>query len=134
MLARHIIGMANRRVEEAGRFVGGFGYVLIGIEPGNRCGVSPVDPADLRAGIASYLGSHGPRWTASYVAEDAPPVLIIAVDPPRDGDPIYTLHRDFERYRAGDIFVRKLGSTERPIRQTSITWHAGRGRRDTAKS
>jgi hypothetical protein len=110
-LARHIIGMANRRVAEAGRFVEGFGYVLVGIEPGNRCGVSPVDLADLGAGIEPYLGPNGPRWTASYAAEDAPPVLVISVDPPRDGDPIYTLHREYDKYRAGDIFVRKLART-----------------------
>jgi outer membrane protein assembly factor BamB len=112
-LARHIIGMANRRVEEAMRFAGGFGYVLVGIEPGNRCGVAPVDFANLRPGIEQYLGPHGPRWTASYDTEDGPPVLIVIVDPPRDADPIYALQREFGKYRAGDIFVRKLGSTEK---------------------
>ncbi len=112
-LARHIIGMANRRVTEAGRFAGGFGYVLVGIEPGNRCGVTPVDFADLRAGIASYLGPHGPRWTGSYDTVDGPPVLIIIVDPPCVGDAIYSLYREFEKYRVGDIFVRTLGSTEK---------------------
>lgn len=112
-LARHIIGMANRRVEEAKRFVGGFGYVLVGVEPGNRCGVTPLDFADLRTGIVSYLGPHGPRWTGSYDMEDGPPVLIIVIDPPCDGDSIYTLHREFGKYRAGDVFVRKLGGTEK---------------------
>lgn len=37
----------------------------------------------------------------------------IAVDPPRDGDSIHTLHRDFGKYRAGDIFVRNSARTER---------------------
>jgi hypothetical protein len=103
--------MANRRVDEAARVVEGAGYILVGIEPGNRCGISPVDFSDLRGYIDAYLGPHGPRWTGCYDVEDGPPVLIIAVDAPRKGDPIYTLHRDFERYHAGDVFVRKFGST-----------------------
>jgi hypothetical protein len=112
-LGRHIIGMANRRVEEAARFAEGFGYILVGVEPGSRCGVTPVDPAELLAGIRPYLGPDGPRWTARYDRIDGPPVLVIIVDPPRHGDPIYALHREFDKYRAGDIFVRKLGRTER---------------------
>ena len=110
-LARHIIGMANRRVEEAARFAGGYGYILVGVEPGSRCGVTAVDPADLQPGIAPYLGSHGPRWTARYETIGGPPVLVIIVDPPQPGDPIHALHRAFAHYQVGDIFVRKLGST-----------------------
>lgn len=114
-LARHIIGMANRRVKEAARSVERFGYVLVGIEPGNRCGVTRVDFADLQAGIASYLGPRGPRWTARYDTENGTSVLIIIVDPPHDGDLIYHLNREFGNYRAGDIFVRKLGKTEKAV-------------------
>ncbi len=112
-LARHIIGMANRRTGEAARFVEGIGFILVGIEPGGRRGVTPVDFADLERGIYSYLGPHGPRWTASYDTDGGAPVLIIAVDPPQDGDVIHTLHREYEKYRPGDIFVRKLASTEK---------------------
>ena len=117
-LARHIIGMSNRRVDEAGRFVEGFGYLLVGVEPGNRCGIAPVDPADLRGGIAPYLGPLGPRWTARYDTIDGPQVLIIIVNPPQYGDPLHALYREFGNnkvgnYRLGEIFVRKLGSTER---------------------
>ena len=117
-LARHIIGMSNRRVDEAARFVEGFGYLLVGVEPGNRCGIAPVDPADLRGGIAPYLGPLGPRWTARYDTIDGPQVLIIIVNPPQYGDPLHALYREFGNnkvgnYRLGEIFVRKLGSTER---------------------
>lgn len=112
-LARHIIGMANRRAAEAARFADGYGYILVGVEPGNRRGVKAVDPADLQPGIAPYLGSHGPRWTARYETIGGPPVLVIIVNPPQPGDPIHALHRAFANYQVGDIFVRKLGSTER---------------------
>jgi hypothetical protein len=95
MLARTIIGMANRRVDEAARYAEGFGYILVGVEPGNRCGIEAVDLADLDARIEPYLGPEGPRWTARYDTIDGPPVLIIIVDPPRNGHPIYSLHKEF---------------------------------------
>ena len=112
-LARHIIAMANRRVEEASRVAEGFGYILVGVEPGNRQGVEPVDPAVLSLGLERYLGWRGPRWTSFYDSIDGPPVLVITVDPPRPGDRIHTLEREFDRYRAGDVYVRKVGRTER---------------------
>jgi hypothetical protein len=114
-LARHIIGMANRRIEEAHRFAEGFGFILVGVEPGNRCGVTRLDLADLDAGIAAYLGPHGPRWTVSYDTDpaDGRSVLIVTVDPPKHGDPVHMLRREFEKYRDGDVFVRKVARTER---------------------
>jgi hypothetical protein len=118
MLARTIIGMANRRVDEAARYAEGFGYILVGVEPGNRCGIEAVDLADLDARIEPYLGPEGPRWTARYDTIDGPPVLIIIVDPPRNGHPIYSLHKEFSngktRHKAGEIFVRKLARTVSP--------------------
>ena len=112
-LARHIIAMANRRVEDASRVAEGVGYILVGVEPGKRQGVEPVDPAVLSLGLERYLGWRGPRWTPFYDSIDGPPVLVITVDPPRLGDRIHTLEREFDRYRAGDVFVRKVGRTER---------------------
>ena len=127
-LARHIVAMANRRVDEASRYVDGFGYILVGVEPRNRCGVQRVDFAVLRAGIERYLGSDGPRWTARYVSTGERSVLVVIVDPPRYGDPIYVLERDFEDSRRGDVYVRKLGSTERadPDDLAYLTRRAGR--------
>ena len=46
-IARHILGMANRRVADAQRQAGGCGYIVIGAEPGSISGVTEIDPADL---------------------------------------------------------------------------------------
>jgi hypothetical protein len=113
-LACQIVGMANRRVTEAARFAEGFAYVLVGIEPGSRCGVARVDLADLRPAIERYLGFDGPRWTARYDTADGTSVLVIIVYPPQYGDPIHRIVREFEGVERGAIFVRKGAQTVGP--------------------
>ena len=110
-IARHILGMANRRVADALRQVGGCGYIVIGAEPGSVTGVTEADPADLSQAIQAYLGSGGPSWSASYVTAAGASVLLITVEPPAAGDRIRTLQREFQSYQAGAIFVRRQGRT-----------------------
>ncbi|MFF3716087.1 AlbA family DNA-binding domain-containing protein [Streptomyces prasinus] len=110
-LARHILAMANRSVEKSSQAASGFGYILVGVEPGKVSGVATIDLADLESGIRPYLGPQGPEWIPSYVAVGGKEVLVIAVDPPKDGDPIHTLHKDFDKYYAGMIFVRRTAQT-----------------------
>lgn len=40
-------------------------------------------------------------------------VLVIVVDPPGQGDPVHTLEKQFDKYAAGDIFVRRKGGTHK---------------------
>ena len=110
-LACQIVAMANRRVAEAARFAEGFGYVLVGVEPGNRCGVTRVDFADLRPGVERYLGFHGPCWTPRYDTADGSSVLVIVVDPPEYSHRAHCIVREFAGIRAGAIFVRKGSQT-----------------------
>ena len=60
MIARHILGMANRSCADAQRHVAGSSYLVIGADPGAVTGVAEVDPAVLDQGIEAYLGSQGP--------------------------------------------------------------------------
>ena len=53
-LARHILGMANRRPEHAVRYAAGCGYIVVGAEPGRCAGVAEVDPAVLSQGMHPY--------------------------------------------------------------------------------
>ena len=110
-LARHILGMANRPVDEASRQAGGCGYIVIGAEPANCGGVTEIDPADLDGGLRPYIGSDGPRWSPHYVNSQGKSVLVITVDPPRRGDRAFTLQKAYENYYAGQIFVRRPGRT-----------------------
>lgn len=56
ILARHILGTANRLPEQAAAHADGRSFVVVGAEPGNRCGVAAGDPADLSQGLDSFLG------------------------------------------------------------------------------
>jgi hypothetical protein len=110
-LARHILGMANRRPEHAARYAAGCGYIIVGAEPGRCAGVAEVDPAVLSQGMHPYLGAEGPGWAAQYVNRDGVSVLVVSVEPPRPGNRIFTLRKEFPKYLAGTVFVRRQGST-----------------------
>jgi hypothetical protein len=121
ILARHILGMANRLPDRAASHAGGRGFVVVGAEPQNRCGIEAADPADLSQSIDSFLGPERPSWTMHYDHRDGVPVLVVAVAAPRAGDPVFTLHKDLQvvspsgkrkEYPRGTIFVRYPGRTE----------------------
>ena len=112
-LPKNILGMANRVVEVAQRNCDGYGYILIGVEHGSTPGVTPVDVAQLEDWIAPYLGATGPSWQPRYLRVHGATILAVEVGPPRPGDSIRTLRREFDRFNAGTIFVRKNGKTER---------------------
>ena len=110
-LSKPILGMANRDPGLPGRNRGGYGYVLVGVEPGAMPGTDQFDPAKLHDWIDPYIGATGPAWRPRYIQVDDTTILAIEVDPPRDGDSIHTLKKTYDRFEAGRIFVRKNGKT-----------------------
>jgi len=110
-IARNVLGMANRQPKYAARYAGGRGYIVVGAEPGNCVGVDEIDPAVFGQGIQPYLGAEGPGWGAQYVHHHGKSVLVVTVEPPRPGDRIFTLQKEFSKYRAGTVFVRRQGRT-----------------------
>ncbi|GAA3821453.1 hypothetical protein GCM10022226_47240 [Sphaerisporangium flaviroseum] len=118
-LARAIIGFANRMPDVAARFAEGRAYLVVGVSPGVLPGMPSIDVVDLDQGLTPYLGKEEPpRWRATYVpltrGDVTAQVLIVDVDPPRWGDPIYCMHKESEGVRDGDIFVRVNGATRPP--------------------
>ena len=110
-VSRQILGMANRDPGLARRNCGGYGYVLVGVEPGAMRGTVRFDPAELHDWINPYIGATGPAWQPRYIEVDDTTILAIEVEPPRFGDSIHTLKRTYDRFEAGRIFVRKNGKT-----------------------
>jgi hypothetical protein len=111
-IARTILGMANRLPERAMTTCGGLGFLVVGAEPGALHGITSVDPARLDQLIEPYVGSvDGPRWTPTYIADGGKTVLVVSIEPPQPGDRIFTLRKEFDRYRSGTVFVRKQGRT-----------------------
>lgn len=110
-VSRQILGMANRVPGVARRNCGGYGYILVGVEPGAMTGTVQSDPAQLHDWINPYIGATGPGWQPRYIQVDDNTVLAIEVDPPNSGDSIHTLKKSYDRYDRGTIFVRKHGKT-----------------------
>jgi hypothetical protein len=120
-MARHILGMANRLPDRAAVHAGGYGYLIMGAEPGSVPGITKVDPASLGQGVQSWLGTEGPAWWPHYDEEQGVPVLVVTVAPPQPGQRAFTLRKELtvktrgggsKRYPAGTIFVRHPGRTE----------------------
>ena len=132
ILAKTVLGMANRQPEIAEQYCEGFGYIVVGIEPANQPGVSRIDPAEMTDFLEPYLGVDALRWNHQFIKHSGRDVLIVSVDPPRQGDQIFCLMKTYERHREGTIYVRKTGKTEpaKPPDIRNLEDRACRGRLD----
>jgi hypothetical protein len=127
-VAKAVLGLANRHPDHAARAMQGNGYLMIGVEPANLVGLPPVDAADLDAQLRRFLGREGPQWSPTWIPIDGTHVLLITVEPPRWGDPIYLLHRDHGHFHAGTVFARRSTST-RPAGPAEMAYLQDRVRR-----
>ena len=118
IIAKFIAGFANRDPAVAKREVGGCGYLVLGAEPGNVLGVSPIDNARLHAGVSRFVGTTA-RWNPQYIEVNGVRVLVITVEPPEYGDGIVSMIKGYQSHerrssgcREGDVFVRHAGTTD----------------------
>ena len=118
LIGKFIVGFANRDPAVANRATGGCAYLVIGVEPGNLVGVSPIDNADLHAGVTRFV-RETVRWNPQYVEHQGKRVLVITVEPPETGDPIAAILKDYQSQgrggnvcREGDVFIRRHGRTD----------------------
>lgn len=113
-VAKAILGFANRSVAQAQLALEGVAYMVVGVEPGAAPGIAAFDHATLGQRIKTY--ADGPRWTPHYVDLAGVTVLVIVIEPPRPGDPIHTLQKEFSndktRHQAGTVFHRGTAHTE----------------------
>ena len=123
VIAKCIAGFANRDPAVAKRQADGCAYLVIGVEPGNLGGVSPVDNAMLHSGISRFLGPTV-RWSPQYIEHVGKRVLLITVESPAYGDRIVAMLVAYEPQergtsvcRKGDVFVRRHGSTDRATQE-----------------
>ncbi len=120
-IGRAILGLANRPVTVANTVFEGVGYVLVGVEPGSMNGQVVPDSAELLNAIRRFTGHGWPHWDPRSVVIDGRNVLVITVEPPRDGDRIALLRKAFQPAKGtavaeGTVFVRQPGATERASR------------------
>ena len=92
--------------------------MVVGAEPGNVNGVTPIDNANLHAGISRFV-RQTVRWSAQYIKHEGKQVLVIIVEPPEHGDQIVAMLTDRQSHersarvcRKGDVFLRRHGRTD----------------------
>lgn len=111
-IARAVLGFANRLDEDPRPSVLFLGLDRSHVEADRR----EIDPSDAQKALQPFLGSPGPRWHLVNVTVNDCTVHAIVVDPPRWGDPIFTLNKEFtlgadtskpKTYQRGAIFVRE---------------------------
>ncbi|MGW5557079.1 AlbA family DNA-binding domain-containing protein [Micromonospora sp. NPDC003944] len=110
-IVKHIIGLANRQPAAAAQRAGGFGYLLVGVEPGAIKGVATVDLETLIGRVRPHVGDVV-QWTPEHVTVDGRQVLVVIVDPPKAGDPIHCLRKQIDKFQPATVFVRHAGRTD----------------------
>ena len=124
-IGRQVLGSANRDPEAAGKLFGGCGYILVGVRPGQLAGTTAHDAAKVEEWLSAYVGRapEAPEWAPTYVEIEGKQVLVLTVEAPKLGDPIWTCQREYraggddeagrERVvtRKGAIYVRRQAST-----------------------
>ncbi len=113
-VAREILAMSNRPVSIAREYFGGYGILVIGVEPGKTHDVAVLDSSDLWPKVSSFIGeADGPEWDMRYVSFQGKEFLVIDVAPPSEGDgifalrkPVLTADRKRTAYLEGTMFLR----------------------------
>lgn len=112
-IAKYILASANRSPELAATAFEGYGVMIIGVAPGEARGVPPVEPLDISKVVSAYLGAAGPNWDIVWVpvAHSDNEVLVIFVDPPREGQKPFVCRKDGDGLVDGRVYIRADGET-----------------------
>jgi hypothetical protein len=128
VVSKAILGFANRSVDQASLACEGAAYMLIGAEPGAAAGISEVDFATLGQRLKTYV--NGPRWSPHHIKISGATVLVFVVEPPRAGDPIHVLQKQYSghnpgsaTFNAGTVFTRGLPT---PNLRVPARWRCSR--------
>ncbi len=127
-IAKGIVAFANRDIQTSQQWLGGYALIVIGLAPGNVVGTPVIDPADLYNKVNALLAPPAPGWDATPIEFEGKHILIITVDPPRQGDAIAAIGKSSGEVEDGHVYVRKLGVSDRAkasdIRRLSARLHS----------
>lgn len=112
-IAKYILGSANRMPDVAATAFEGYGVMVIGVAPGAVRGVPPIEVLEIDKIVSRYLGASGPRWDLVRVPvpDSKNEVLVIVVDPPKDGQQPFPCRKDGDGLVDGRIYIRADGET-----------------------
>jgi hypothetical protein len=114
-IAKFILGAANRDTVRAAKYLEGHAVMLLGVAEGAITGLPGFEAKDMEDAVRQYLGEPAPPWDFHRVrVSDDRDVIVISVDPPREGDPIWMCCKDGPaNLHDGDIFIRVDGATRK---------------------
>lgn len=114
-VAKAILGFANRDPLQAGGYLDGCALLVIGVGSGTMPGTKRIEDHELIKALEPYLGrgADAPRWEVRrhHIDEDND-VLIVVVDAPQFGDPVYPLRKTFDKAWIGTVYARPSTETE----------------------
>ncbi|MFB1295789.1 hypothetical protein ACAG24_009760 [Mycobacterium sp. pW049] len=111
-IAKFILGAANRDPQRASRYLGGHAVMILGVGHHKAAGLPRFESKDLVGSVQLYVGNPGPRWDFHRIHVDRDrDIVIIFVEPPRQGDPIWPCAREGFGLFNGRIYVRADGET-----------------------
>lgn len=112
-IAKYILGSANRLPDVAATAFEGYGVMVVGVAPGDARGVPPIEVLEIDKIVSRYLGAAGPRWDLIRVPvpDSGKEVLVIVVDPPKDGQQPFPCRKDGDGLIDGRIYIRADGET-----------------------
>lgn len=124
-IAKFLLGVANRRPQEAVRHFHGHAVLVIGVQKDKALGVSRGTEAhELEDRLSRYLGPPFPAFEFGRIGVDPEhEVLFIIAQPPEAGQPIFPCHKSFH----GDDSRDKLEDGAIYVRGASNTRHARSG-------
>ena len=125
-LSRQVLGMANRDPDVSAVWCGGCAYVLLGVAPGHLIGTRVHDASKIESWLSPFVGRapNAPEWNSGYVEVDGKHVLVLTIEAPQWGHPIWICRREFRAdpkgagtdlpatLRDGAVYVRHKASTE----------------------
>ncbi|MFF0613702.1 hypothetical protein ACFYUD_34065 [Nocardia tengchongensis] len=95
-VTKFVLGVSNRMPEMAQKHLDGHAVMVLGVAPGAVPGIQMIDSKDLRKFVTDYTRSDVPRWWIEQVMVGGSVVLVVVVDPPKYGDPIWVSHKTLQ--------------------------------------
>lgn len=112
-IAKFVLGSANRLPDVASTAFEGYGVMIVGVAEGAVVGIPPVEMMEISRVIQQYVGAAGPRWDILWapIENSLNQVLVILVDPPKQGQGPFPCRANGESLTDGRVYVRADGET-----------------------
>lgn len=112
-VAKFILGAANRLTEKAAEAFEGCAVMILGVTAKGVEGLPPIEMLELSKVVQPFLGVPGPRWDVFRVPVENSDkqVLVIVVEPPQPGQPVYICRDSGEGLTDGRVYMRADGET-----------------------